>query len=129
MSTPTGVNWADAVDSLEARRRVRVVASFAEDLAEDVRGTRSDAQSIPSLAEWSRTTASCWYDAQQRIRHPAGQAAVVENNREAVELLDSSPARNRGRHSPAASISGSWCGKATAGSRRRGRRHVRRCSG
>jgi hypothetical protein len=34
MHTPTGFSWPEAVEPLEARRRARVVASFAEYLAE-----------------------------------------------------------------------------------------------
>jgi hypothetical protein len=53
MSSPTGVNWADAVKPLEASRQTRVVASFAEYLAEDVRGHPERAlEAMASLAEW-----------------------------------------------------------------------------
>src|SRR5256885_1419826 len=55
MSThsPTGFNWAEALQPLEARRRARVVASFAEYLAEDVHGNPDRAlEAVVSLAEW-----------------------------------------------------------------------------
>jgi hypothetical protein len=89
--TPTGVSWADAIEPLEARRRARVVASFAEYLAEDVRGHPDRArEAMASLAEW------CEGDAQLLARARAdvlrdtrgAHAAVAENNREAVRLLE-----------------------------------------
>jgi hypothetical protein len=45
--TPSGFNWADAVQPLEARRRARVVASF---VAKGSHGDRSPAlETIASL--------------------------------------------------------------------------------
>ena len=38
--TPTGVNWADAMERLEVRRRARVAASF---VAKDIPGDRNPA--------------------------------------------------------------------------------------
>ena len=91
MSTPTGVNWADAVESLEARRRARVVASFAEYLAEDVRRhPERTLEAIASLAEWCADDRELLVRARANVIQDtrAEQAAVVENNREAVELLE-----------------------------------------
>ena len=91
MSTPTGVNWADTVESLEARRRARVVASFAEYLAEDVRRhPERTLEAIASLAEWCEDDRELLVRARTNVIQDtrAGQAAVVENNREAVELLE-----------------------------------------
>jgi hypothetical protein len=45
--TPSGFNWADAVQQLEARRRARVVASY---VAKDSHGDRNPAlETIASL--------------------------------------------------------------------------------
>src|SRR5205085_8360216 len=50
---PTGINWVEAMQPLEARRRAQVIASFAEYLAEDVDGNPSRAlEAVASLAEW-----------------------------------------------------------------------------
>jgi hypothetical protein len=91
MSTPTGVNWADAVERLEDRRRARVVASFAEYLAEDVRRhPERTREAIASLAEWCEDDRELLVRARNNVIKDtrAGQAAVVENNRDAVELLE-----------------------------------------
>jgi hypothetical protein len=91
MSTPTGVNWAQAVEPLEARRRARVVASFAEYLAEDVRGHPQRAlEAMASLAEWCDGDAEVLARARADVlRDTRGaQAAVAENNREAAKLLE-----------------------------------------
>jgi hypothetical protein len=37
-TTPTGFHWAEAMEPLEARRRVRAVESFAKYLGNDVKG-------------------------------------------------------------------------------------------
>jgi hypothetical protein len=91
MSTPTGVNWAQAVEPLEARRRARVVASFAEYLAEDVRGHPQRAlEAMASLAEWCDGDAEVLARARADVlRDTRGaQAAVAENTREAAKLLE-----------------------------------------
>jgi hypothetical protein len=89
--TPTGVNWADAVEPLEASRRARVVASFAEYLAEDVHGHPERAlDAMASLAEWCEGDAVLLARARADVlRDTRGaQAAVAENNREAAKLLE-----------------------------------------
>src|SRR2546421_6182145 len=51
--TPTGFNWAEALQPLEARRQARVVASFAEYLAQEVLADLDRAlEAMASLAEW-----------------------------------------------------------------------------
>ena len=53
MSTerPTGCNWVDAMRGLEARRRARAVASFAEYVGNEVRtGRRSVVDSTAAMA-------------------------------------------------------------------------------
>ena len=51
--TPTGFSWREALEPLDARRQARVVASFAEYLAEDVHGRPDRAlEAMASLAEW-----------------------------------------------------------------------------
>ena len=89
--TPIGVNWADAVEPLEASRRARVVASFAEYLAEDVHGHPERAlDAMASLAEWCEGDAVLLARARADVlRDTRGaQAAVAENNREAAKLLE-----------------------------------------
>ena len=89
--TPTGVNWADAVEPLEVSRRARVVASFAEYLAEDVHGHPERAlEAMASLAEWCEGDAVLLARARADVlRDTRGaQAAVAENNREAAKLLE-----------------------------------------
>jgi hypothetical protein len=89
--TPSGFNWADAMQSLEARRQARVVASFAEYLAEDVhRHPERALEAMASLAEWCDGDPELLARARadvMRDTHGA-QAAVAENNREAAELLE-----------------------------------------
>ena len=89
--TPIGVNWADAVEPLEASRRARVVASFAEYLAEDVHGhPERTHEAIASLAEWCEGDAVLLARARADLLRDTGgaQAAVAENNREAAQLLE-----------------------------------------
>lgn len=93
MSThiPAGFNWPDAIQPLEARRQARVVASFAEYLAEDVRRhPERTREAIASLAEWCEGDRKLLARARANVIRDtrAGQAAVVENNRDAVELLE-----------------------------------------
>jgi hypothetical protein len=93
MSThmPTGFNLPGAVKPLEDRRQARVVASFAEYLAEDVRAHPERApEAVASLAEWCEGDRELLERARANVVRDtrAGQAAVVENNRDAVELLE-----------------------------------------
>jgi hypothetical protein len=89
--TPSGSNWPDAVRPLEARRRARVVASFAEYLAEDVHGNPERAlEAIASLAEWCEGDPALLARARADVlRDTRGaQGAIAENNRHAAELLE-----------------------------------------
>jgi hypothetical protein len=95
MSTPTGFNLEEALQPLEARRRARVVASFAEYLAEDVRGNPGRTlEAMASLAEWCDgdpdVMAQARADARGDTRRATlrAQAVVAQNNRDAVELLE-----------------------------------------
>jgi hypothetical protein len=95
MHTPWGFNWADAVHPVEAGRQARVVASFAEYLAEDVRGRPERAlEAMASLAEWCdgdpELLAQARADALRDTRRATlrAQAVVAQNNRDAVELLE-----------------------------------------
>ena len=93
MSThePTGFNWADAVQPLEARRQARVVASFAEYLAGDVQGHPDHAlEAMASLAEWCEGDPELLARARADVLNDTrgAQAAVAENNRHAAELLE-----------------------------------------
>jgi Luciferase-like monooxygenase len=88
----TGFTWAEAMQPLEDRReRARVVASFAEYLAEDVHGDPDRAlDAMASLAEWSdgdtellaQARADVLRDTHRRRRLSLG------TTREAVELLE-----------------------------------------
>jgi hypothetical protein len=91
MHTPTGSNWAEAMQPLEAWRQARVVASFAEYLAEDVHDHPDRAlEAIAALSEWcdgdrlllARARADVLRDRR------GARAAVVEKNHDAVELLE-----------------------------------------
>ena len=88
---PTGVNWTEATQPLEARRRARVVASFAEYLADDVHGDPDQALSaIASLAEWCEGDRKLLAQARADVLGDSdrAQAAVAEHKRDAVHLLD-----------------------------------------
>jgi hypothetical protein len=93
MSTeaPSGFNLVDAAQPLETRRRARVVASFAEYLAEDVHNHPERApDAMAALAEWCEGDRELLARARTDVLHDTrgAQAAVAENNREAVELLE-----------------------------------------
>jgi hypothetical protein len=93
MSThiPTGFNWAEAMQPLEARRQARVVASFAEYLAEYIHDHPDRApEAVASLAEWCdgdrELLARARADVLRDVR--GTQRAVAQSNREAIELLE-----------------------------------------
>jgi hypothetical protein len=95
MHTPTGFSWREALEPLEARRQARVVASFAEYLAEDVHGRPERAlEAVASLAEWcddnpellARARANALRDTRRASL--SAQAVAARNNRDAVELLE-----------------------------------------
>ncbi|HKF91925.1 MAG TPA: hypothetical protein VKC52_10670 [Acidimicrobiia bacterium] len=87
---PTGINWVEAMQPLEARRRAQVIASFAEYLAEDVNGNPSRAlAAVASLAEWCegdhRLVARARADV---LRDEAPTAGAERTKHDAVQLLD-----------------------------------------
>ena len=89
--TLTGFTRAEAMQSLEARRQARVVASFAEYLAEYVHGDPDRAlEAMASLADWCDGDPELLERARADVlRDTRGaQIAVAENNHEAVELLE-----------------------------------------
>ena len=89
--TPTGFNWPEAMQPLEGRRQARVVASFAEYLAEDVHGHPERAlEAMAALAEWCEGDAELLARARSDVMRDTrgAEAAVAENNREAIELLE-----------------------------------------
>jgi len=89
--TPTGFSWREGLEPLEARRQARVVASFAEYLAEDVHGRPERAlEAMASLAEWCDGNPELLAQARADVLRDTrnAQAGVAENNRDAVELLD-----------------------------------------
>ena len=94
MHTPTGSNWPEAMQRLEDRRireQAWVVASFAEYLAEEVHGDPDRAlEAIASLAEWCDGDPELLAQARADVLRDTrrAQAAVAENNRDAVELLE-----------------------------------------
>ena len=79
------------MEPLEARRRARVVASFAEYLAEDVHDHPDRAlEAMASLAEWCEGDGELLRQARALVLRDTrkAQAAVVENKEGAVDLLD-----------------------------------------
>ena len=91
MPSPTGRNWPDAMRPLEVRRRARVIASFAEYLAEDVRGHRNRAlEAMGALAEWCEGDPELLTHARTEVVRDTqtGPSAVVDNNRHAIQLLE-----------------------------------------
>jgi hypothetical protein len=91
MPSPTGRNWPDAVQPLERRRRARVIANFAEYLAEDVRGHPNRAlEAMGALAEWCEGDPELLAHARTAVVRDAqtGPSTVVEKNRHAIQLLE-----------------------------------------
>jgi hypothetical protein len=89
--TPTGFSRPQALEPLETRRQARVVASFAEYLAEDVHGHPDRAlEAMASLGEWCEGNPELLAQARADVLRDTrnAQAGVAENNRDAVELLD-----------------------------------------
>jgi hypothetical protein len=73
------------------RNRARIVASFVEYLAEDVRGHPNRAlEAMGELAEWCEGDPELLAHAPTKVVRDAhtGPSAVVENNRHAIQLLD-----------------------------------------
>ena len=91
MPSPNGRNWPDAVRPLEKRRRVRVIANFAEYLAEDVRGHPNHArEAMGALAEWCEGDPELLAQARTEVVRDTqkGPPTAVENNRHAIRLLE-----------------------------------------
>ena len=91
MPSPTGRNWPEAMRPLEMRRQARVIANFAEYLADDVRGHPNRAlEAMGALAEWCEGDPALLSQARTEVlRHRRREpATAVENNRHAVQLLD-----------------------------------------
>ena len=93
--TPTGFSWREALEPLDARRQARVVASFAEYLAEDVNGRPDRAlDAMASLAEWCDGNPELLAQARADVLRDArkaslsAQAVAAQNDRDAVELLE-----------------------------------------
>ena len=92
--TPIGIHWADAMDPLETRRRARVVASFAEYLAEHDDHDRDRAiAGIAALVEWSEGDPELLAQARAEVRGDTRRAQrrahrVDQNNRYAAQLLE-----------------------------------------
>src|SRR5215813_15320537 len=89
--TPNRFNTPRATQSLDARRQARVVASFAEYLAEYVHGSPDRAlEAMASLAEWCdgdpELLARARADVQRDMREQ--HLAIAENNHDAVSLLE-----------------------------------------
>ena len=93
--TPTGFSWREALEPLDARRQARVVASFAEYLAEDVHGRPERAlEAMASLAEWCDGNPELLAQARADVLRDArkaslsAQAVAAQNDQDAVELLE-----------------------------------------
>jgi hypothetical protein len=92
--TQSGFNWPDAMQPLETRRQARVVASFAEYLAEYVHDDAERAlEAMASLAEWCDGDSELLAEARTHVLRDTRratrrqQAAVAQHNQEAVQLL------------------------------------------
>jgi hypothetical protein len=98
MSTqsPNGVNFREAIQPVEDRREcARVIASFAEYLAEDAHGHPDRTlEAMASLAEWCDDDPLLLEQARANVRGDArratlsAQAVIAQNNRDALELLE-----------------------------------------
>ena len=91
MPSPTGQNWPEAMAPLERRRQARAVASFAEYLAIDVRGHPNQAlEAMGTLSEWCEGDPELLASARAEVVRDTrnGSAAAVENNRDAIQLLE-----------------------------------------
>lgn len=91
MPSPTDRNWPEAMRPLELRRRARVIANFAEYLADDVRGHPERAvEAMGALAQWCEGDRELTEQARTEVlRHRRREpVSAFENNRHAVQLLD-----------------------------------------
>ena len=98
MSTqsPTGVNFREAIQPVEDRReRARVIASFAEYLAEDVHGRPDRAiEAMAALAGWCDDDCQLLDQARANVLRDtrnatlSAQPVIAQNNRDALELLE-----------------------------------------
>jgi hypothetical protein len=91
MPSPTGQNWPEAMRPLDMRRQARVIANFAEYLADDVRGHPERAvEAMGALAEWCEGDHELMVQARTEVlRHRRREPVnAFENNRHAVQLLD-----------------------------------------
>ena len=89
--TATGSNWSEAMQPLEARRQARVVASFAEYLAEYVHGSPDRAlEAMATLSEWCDGDPDLLAQARADVLRDMGGAhvAIAEHNQDAVQLLE-----------------------------------------
>jgi hypothetical protein len=94
--SPIGVNWPGAMRPREDRQeRARVIASFAEYLAEDVNGHPDRAlEAMAALAEWCDDDPQLLQQARANVRRDArratlsAQALIAQNDRDALELLE-----------------------------------------
>lgn len=96
IQSPTGVNFREAIQPVEDRReRARVIASFAEYLAEHAHGHPDRAlEAMASLAEWCDDDPQLLEHARAHVQGDtrratlSAQAVMAQNNRDALELLE-----------------------------------------
>jgi len=96
MQSPTDANEPAAMRPLEDRQeRARIVASFAEYLAEDIHGHPDRAlDAMAALGEWCDDDPQLLEQAHADVLRDtrrarlSAQAVVAENNRDALELLE-----------------------------------------
>ena len=90
MPSPTRRNGADSKRPLdEMRRQARIIANFAEYLAEDVRRhPERTREAMSALAEWCKADLELLaHKRTEVLRHRhAGPPATMENNRYAIQL-------------------------------------------
>ena len=89
MPSHTGQNWPEVTLLSEQRRQARVIANFAEDLADDVRNHPERAREARSaLAEWCKGDLELLAHANTKVlrhRH-GGPSRTMADNRYAIHL-------------------------------------------
>jgi hypothetical protein len=80
--TPTVFNWPDVMQPQETRRQARVVASFAEYLAEYVHDDAERAlEAMASLAEWCDGDSELWAEARTHVLRYTRRATRADSKR------------------------------------------------
>ena len=87
--SPNAQNRPEATCLLEQRRQARVIANFAEDLAEDVRGHPERArEAMSALAEWCKADLELLAHPHTEVvrQRSGGPSRTMADNRYAIHL-------------------------------------------